>query len=493
MKRLLIYLLGVFYLPCFAQNSFVKTNNAGQPHDIIATADGGAIITGNGNWVGMCYLQKIDVDGNVEWANSYDPNTATFFGNSVVQTPDGGYAVLGHHFTFPDYELILIRTDSIGDTLWTKRYPSASTYDDYPNSKELINTSDNGFLIAGTTNLSGAGGDDMMVIKLDNNGAVQWQKTYGTAGPEEGHCVVELPNGYLLGGMHLIRMNDNGDTLWTKYLASWARDVSYTSDEYLLATVGNGLGLQLTKWDTTGNLIWERGIDITNYTMRVNTFKEAQNGQYIVSGTYIDFNTEQGTFLILLDTSGNIVFEEYYPDMGEGFAYEDGYAIQLNSGDYIVTGVHGSGHSLVRTDAQATACLTEHLTANNTLLTLPYTSPALTVTTASLNLNHSPALPYFPGTSITTVHCDLTNGLNENSETKLLQVYPNPAQDFVKFDIETPFEYLTVVDATGKQVLHIDHPVSPTINIEQLPVGIYHIQIHFNGEVQTASFIKVSR
>jgi hypothetical protein len=491
MKRYVTAILICISLHGFTQNNYIKTNSMGQPYDIISTTDGGAMVTGNGNSTGTAFLLKVDANGDQQWAKSYTPNDASFFGNSVVQTSDGGYAMLGHHLTSPNYEMILIRTDNVGDTLWTKRYPSSSFSDSQPNSKQIITTSDNGFLISGTTNLVGSGGDDMMAIKLNSNGLIQWQKTYGDGGDEEGHSVVELPNGYALGGRHLIRIDDNGDTLWTRSYGPWIRGISYTSDGYILTSVQRNMGLEVTKWDTNGNVIWKKALLVDNNSMHGKSIWEAQDGQYFVSGTYYEWTTGAGSFLYRMDTSGNQIFQEYYPNMAGGMAFDDGYSTQLSNGSYLISGSYVADASLVSVNAVIPSCSTVPQNMTSYYITTPHVSAHLSaVTTGNISLNPNPGLFYSVAAGTTTTHCEVI-GVEEFTEEQVLEVYPNPAQDFIRFNAVKQIENIRVFDGTGRLIMQKGRLISNQLNIEQLSVGIYHVEVQFKKGIQAVSFVKV--
>ena len=135
------------------------------------TPDGGYIITGYTFAPGTTdvYLVKTDSLGDSLWAKLYGGIHADG-GESVDQTLDGGYIITGKTASFGagGYDLYLIRTDSIGDTIWTRTY--GGSLNDV--GKSVRQTQDGGYIIAGYTESSGAGGFDVYLIKTDENGLV---------------------------------------------------------------------------------------------------------------------------------------------------------------------------------------------------------------------------------------------------------------------------------------------------------------------------------
>ncbi len=153
--------------------------------DVTQTSDGGYIIAGNyvfGQFDGNSFLIKINALGTVLWSKTYQ-----VFGNdrlaSVQQTTDGGFILGGA--TIPggglNDKLFLIRTNSVGDTLWTSTY--GGQYLD--NGGYVRQTSDGGFIQCGRTENFGAGSiGDGCLIKTNPNGIIIWSKRYGFSGSQ---------------------------------------------------------------------------------------------------------------------------------------------------------------------------------------------------------------------------------------------------------------------------------------------------------------------
>lgn len=193
------------------------------------TSDGGYIATGNVNSFGAgnsdAYLLKLDSNGNTLWAKGYG-GTGVDYGASVQQTSDGGFIVAGYTNSFGagGYDVLLIKTSSAGDTLWSKTYGGSS--DEY--SSSVQQTGDGGYIIAGNTGGFGAGDADVYLIRTNSGGDNLWTKTYGGPAVDAASSVQQTEDagfiiaGYTIsfgGGMedvYVIRTDSNGDTLWTR-------------------------------------------------------------------------------------------------------------------------------------------------------------------------------------------------------------------------------------------------------------------------------------
>jgi len=150
-----------------------------------ATADGGFIVAGATNVVNMsgfgAWLLKLDTNGAIIWQHVYD-GAGEATANAVRQLDDDGYIVAGfRNPTFTDRDAWVLRLDTDGDVVWQKSYGGAGN----DAVKSLERTSDGGYIMAGYSTSFGAGDSDGWVLKLDADGNVIWQKTYGGTGPDE--------------------------------------------------------------------------------------------------------------------------------------------------------------------------------------------------------------------------------------------------------------------------------------------------------------------
>jgi hypothetical protein len=183
------------------------------------------------------------------WTKTYG-GADNDYGWSAKQTSDGSFIITGHTYSFGagGYDVYLIKTNSSGDTLWTKTYGGANN--DYGYSVQQ--TSDGGYIIAGHTGSFGAGGDNVYLIKADSSGDTLWTKTYGGTGGDHGSSVQQTSDGgYIIAGgtysfgagnadVYLIKADSSGDTLWTKTYggtsSDFGRSVQQISDgEYIIA------------------------------------------------------------------------------------------------------------------------------------------------------------------------------------------------------------------------------------------------------------------
>jgi hypothetical protein len=136
------------------------------------TADGGYVVLGfvrtdDGN--NDMWLLKTDSTGNVAWRKTFD-HDAVDMGNSVLQTDDGGYVLAGYAATTETFvgDAWIIRTDADGERLWDKTYGGTGSDEAF----SIVQASDGGFVVTGFTASEGAGFEDMWLFKIDSQGSV---------------------------------------------------------------------------------------------------------------------------------------------------------------------------------------------------------------------------------------------------------------------------------------------------------------------------------
>ena len=169
---------------------------------IIKTSDGGYAVAGwiepsNGN-VDMLLL-KLDASGSLAWARNYG---GLYFdwASSIIQTADGGYAIAGpiYHYSEMSWNPFVMKLDASGNPLWTKTLG----WQYYDLATSVIQTSDGGFAVSGyTNNFTGFDNQEFLFLKLDPSGVPTIARTLGGPSPDFAYSAVQDPDGgYVLAG-----------------------------------------------------------------------------------------------------------------------------------------------------------------------------------------------------------------------------------------------------------------------------------------------------
>ena len=146
---------------------------------------------------------KLDARGGEVWSQTYGYGgrvEAYDWGNSVTETGDGGYILIGDSNgtdQLPSTEMMnfyVIKTDRQGSEIWTKSYGRGQMYD---YGTDILETEDGGYILTGTTK-SGGGNNVFYLVKLANNGTKLWTKSFGGPEKEWGSSAILTKDGYIV-------------------------------------------------------------------------------------------------------------------------------------------------------------------------------------------------------------------------------------------------------------------------------------------------------
>ena len=322
------------------------------------TSDGGYIITGWTISYGAgsydIYLIKTDANGDTLWTKTYG-GSGWDYSYEVQQTTDGGYIIIARTESFGagNSDFWLLKTNSSGDTIWTKTYGGI----DNENSGSGQQTSDGGYIIVGYTESYGAGDFDIWLVKTDVNGDTSWTKTYGGTQAESGHSVKQTNDGgYIIAGtthsfgpgnsnIWLIKTDSLGDSTWSKIYGGNSTDFAYqvcqTNDGGYIV-VGNtysfGAGeydIWLLKTDSNGDTTWTKtfGGDSIEYGFAV---QPALPGGYIIAGYTRSYGSGgSDVWLIRTNSTGSINWDRTFG----GVENDEGRSVyQTSDLGYIISG-----------------------------------------------------------------------------------------------------------------------------------------------------------
>lgn len=345
------------------------------------TTDEGYIITGDidsyGTRSGDVWLIKTDANGHKVWDTSFG-GANTEEGYSVQQTTDGGYIITGDTGSFGagSYDFWLIKTDDNGNEQWNRTFGGANTDLGYSGQQ----TRDGGYILTGIAGVThvGDGNADVWLVKTDTNGIEQWNRTFGGINTDDGGWSVQQTNdaGYIITGFSysfgaglcdiwLVKTDDNGNEQWNRTFGGEGYEVGSSVQQtidggYIISGFTNSFGagnydVWLIKTDDNGNQQWNRtfgGINMDD----CHTVQQTSDGGYIITGTTDSFGAgEADVWLIKTDANGEKVWDKTFGGRQNDLGND---AQQTSDNGYILTGITTSYGAwtgdiwLIKTDSQ---------------------------------------------------------------------------------------------------------------------------------------------
>jgi len=310
-------------------------------------------------------LNPIPISGEVEWVKTFG-GSKNELANSVVNTFDGGYVVLGYTQSNDgdiidksdvDFDYWVMKFNASDELEWNKTY--GGSLDDRGN--KIIQTQDGGYAIVGYSQsgdvdaTQNAGSYDFWVVKLTSGGVISWEKSFGYIGSDKGYSLLQTSdNGYLLSGvidvtasggagnsksaLHAggdywtIKLDVNGNTQWTKYFGGSLNDTLYDAMEtpdggFVLVGSSDSVDVDIAsnngsydfwvvKINASGILEWEKSYGGSEIDSARDVVL-AEDGNYVIIGdtrsSDIDISQNSGSadlWMIKISPNGTLIWEK---------------------------------------------------------------------------------------------------------------------------------------------------------------------------------------
>lgn len=499
------YLTALLCLTIFAtqaQSTFIKQLAATGIKKVLATDDGGYLVTTNYN------ILKYNSDDSLLWNKTVSDSATMYFQQAIV-LKNGGYAFLCKSGAAPHTDAEVIKLDNNLKVIWQKRL-----FGDIP----LCIAEDwSGNLLTGGLNEDET--DHSFIIKLDANGNGLWlkyladptsnaflsnikisaDKKYITAGEnfEGGSMMVLDSNGIqvttnayelnspLVAGIELFknsdvlflpatedgiaRMNEAGAITWKKTLTTPSTKIYFQSaniidNGMLLGGFKTGNSdidstLIIAAFSSAGKCAWFKQIAMPSRTTAISIAK-LKNGSYIIAAAGSPyFNINHGTsYLVKLNASGN--------------------------------GCNSTKLSFTETDAVFTARITKPFTGTIVNFQNPKMIVSTIYTSPSISICGNVLLQ--PQENISQADSKATTRLLK------LSAYPNPVSNNLNLSFtsaKAEKSLLQIFDITGNLMMQLPLNISVGKNVQLLNVaalrnGAYTIQLTNNNAILKTTFYK---
>ncbi|MDF1697730.1 MAG: T9SS type A sorting domain-containing protein [Saprospiraceae bacterium] len=349
-------------------------SNSDLAFSVDATTDGGVIVVGFSNsqdgditdplgdydfWV-----VKVDVNGHMEWQKSLG-GMLWDEAQSVKQTMDGGYIVAGNTLSvdgdvseaFGEHDYWVVKLSPLGEIEWERSYGGSEEDMAYG----IDQTSDQGYIVAGRAYSEDGdisnhiGGLDYWVLRLDADGEILWENSYGGNNWDWAYGVdLTQDGGFILGGVTkstagdvpdfhggfdflLIKIDADGVVQWSNNFGGSDTDVAtgvkaapdggYVisgntySDDIDVSNLSGGIDFWIVKTDKDGVMEWERSLGGSG-DESAKTLALCSDGSILVAGSAnsndgdLEGTDGSGSWIVKLDQDGDIIWEQEFYKVG---------------------------------------------------------------------------------------------------------------------------------------------------------------------------------
>lgn len=505
MRNLILILIALFiFTQSDAQHRFSKyyhndislrTNN--QAKDFYELPDSGFLLpTISSNLYvvdtlgfARTYFQIIRTNskGDTIWTKLYFKKHFNIRVRFIVKMQDGNFLLAGNEFDLVKYhndtigsKILLIKITPNGDTLWTKTLDIGDG-DEF--AVKVINTIDSGFAIVGQVCNKLETNCDMYLMKLDSNANEEWHKTF-TCGTN----YWESPTSVLQGNL--------GEYYLTSATQDLITDIYYP---------------YIVKVNSLGQLLWQKRFDNEgqNYAYMENLCF-AKNNTILFAGVIGDnipiYSVTKG-WIVRTDTSGNVIYNFKHGE-NNFFTF---YNYISEFGNNII--VSGATNNYNVNSLSSRTCLYSFTNNGNVNWKRVYQDSLTTKATyityqtkqtidggfAMIGFGDNPKDTLINQDvwflKVDSMGCLYDNCLSMGIEDEVhiepvIKVYPNPSNGVINIESDFTIIKIELIDAFGRIVLKELINKIESINVAQFPPGLYYLRMETeNGKFYTEKVV----
>jgi len=488
---------------------------------------------------------------SIEWQKSFG-GSGDDYAYSIQQTTDGGYIVAGDsdsnngdvtgNHGMEDYWVV--KVNAFGNITWQKSLGGSGI----DRATSIQQTTDGGYIVSGDSDSNNGdvtgnhGGKDYWIVKLDENGNIEWQKSLGGSGDDQTYSVQQTTDGgYIVVGSSnsndgdvsgnnggkdfwVVKLNTSGNIIWQKSLGGSLTDVAATVQQttdggYIVAgssrsndgdlTENNGgYDFWVVKLDDTGNIVWQKSLGGSG-TDSSGSIQQTTDGGFISTGNsgsndgdVTGNNGWTDLWVVRLDVSGNIIWQK---SLG-GSGTDVGLSVkQTTDGSYIVGGYSSSNDGyvdgnngfhdfwVIKLDMSGNLIWQKSLGGSDTdrAYSLELTTDGSYIVGGFSSSNDGDVTANNGGDDywIAKLNPEISS-VNENESFETI-VYPNPTVKTFTISSEKNINSIfKIIDAQGKVVLMGSMKgKEQSVDVSKLTKGIYSV-VFDNSDLPVLSVIK---
>lgn len=304
----------LFLFNCLNAQSWTKTygnNYTSIGNAAVSTDDGGFVLTGYGEAIGggksQMQLIKVDVNGKEEWIRGFGGQDVEL-GFDIASTSDNGFIIAGTSYVNATQlrQAYIVKTNSKGDEIWSRTFGQNAINEII---YSILPTSNNEYLAVGTSQEPILNNTDAVLYLLDASGNIQWSVPFGGAGTQEFRKVIEVADGYICIGSSVVGKTSTGQD---------NRDAL------------------LVKISKTGQILWSKTYGSMTYEDAISIIS-LKNGGFIFCG-----KDTSDIIITRTDNNGNVIWNKKYGGNNENEALS---LIQSKDGNIVFAGNSSTNNS----------------------------------------------------------------------------------------------------------------------------------------------------
>jgi hypothetical protein len=438
-------------------------------------------------------------------------------GNSLILNSNNDYIIAGRR----NDDFCMYRLNNSGDTLWTKHY--GGSYSDY--ASQLIQTADGGYVSIGSSEYTAINYSNIYFVKTTNSGAVSWVKQIGGQTEENATSLVQLATGdYMIGGrtkynshglfdLYVLKTNSNGDTLWTKKIGGAQNEeisaMKKTTDGniiisgYTASYTHGSKDCYLLKINPNGDTLWTKhyGGNLEDASAAV---RQTSDGGYIIAGYSMSFGvSNQNMYVIKTNSAGDTLWTKTYGQPGRFSVAGD--IVQTSDGGYAIAGTirntrvgGGQDAYLVKIDASGMVQWEREYETEPSHTTYSSAEGRSLIQTADGGFAIAGA--WFNGSvyELLFIKTDGNGvvGIKEQQADEAYAVFPNPLTQSASLhfeNLQNETYTLSLFNSEGRLVQNMTNITSGAIEIQRnnLPCGLYFFQLQSEKGMRTTGKLMI--
>ena len=489
---------------------------------------------------------------NIEWQKCYG-GISYEQANAVELTDDGGFILAGWSQSFEGLvadnhgvnDYWVVKTNSEGEIVWTKSIGGSGN--DY--CRDIVKMTDGGYLLVGHSYSNdddvseNMGFDDFWVVKITDDGSIEWEKSFGGSGSDEAYAASPISDGgCILAGstgsndgdvsenkglddFWIVRLNASGDLVWERSYGGSSTDIAHsvfqTSDgDFVIlgktlsndgdVSGNNGFyDFWVIKLTDSGELIWQNCLG-GSYHDNGKCAIEASDGGIVLAGETASEDGDVSDFyggwsdvwLVKLSADGLLEWENSFGGSVDETPEkiiapnEGGFMLICDTGTFYMDGTTSVAISdawVIKVDDEGELEWEQRFggSIQDTFYDFEEISPNQYIF-AGRSRSSDIDVPDFYGEDdywLVKMKKDHHSEIENRTQVDF-SIFPNPASTALNIQSELTIETINVHNTLGQTVLSLNNINNNTtqINTRDMENGVYIISIITEGKIMTQQF-----